>query len=105
MATNYRLDLVKLKCIRKQDTVGRDEPKIVVDGRTVYGPGDIGKGETITLNRTALFSGSAQVQLVEVDTGNDDDMGTITVRGSAQVDRGNQVGEFHRTHADYQLTG
>lgn len=104
MATKYRLQLTKLKCIRKQDTVGRDDPKIIVDGRTVYGPGDIGKGETVSLNRTAFFNGTAQVQLVEVDAGSDDDMGTVTVRGSAQVDQGAQKAEFHRTHADYELT-
>ncbi|MFT4165444.1 MAG: hypothetical protein QM650_09400 [Microlunatus sp.] len=104
MATKYRLQLSKLKCNRKQDTVGRDDPKILVDGKTVYGPGDIGRGETVNLNRTALFTTSAQVQLVEVDAGNDDDMGTITIRGAAQVGQGDQVGEFHRTHADYELT-
>lgn len=104
MATKYRLELKELKCIRKQDTVGRDEPKIVVDGKTVYGPGDIGKGERVTLNRTALFTTSAQVQLLEVDSGSDDDMGTITVRGSAQSGQGSQKAEFHRTHADYELT-
>lgn len=104
MATKYRLELKELKCIRKQDTVGNDEPKIVVDGRTVYGPGNISKGGKATLNRTALFTGTAQVQLIEVDAGSDDDMGTITVSGAAQVNRGTQTGEFHRTHSDYELT-
>lgn len=104
MAKKYRLQLLKLTCSRKQDTVGRDEPKLVVDGKTVYGPGDIGRGGTLTLNRTALFTTSAQVQLLEVDAGSDDDMGTVTVRGSAQVGQGVQTAEFHRTHADYSLT-
>lgn len=104
MATKYRLQLKELKCIRLQDTFSRDEPKIVVDGKTVYGPGDIGKGGKVTLNRTALFTTSAQVQLLEVDSGSDDDMGTVTVRGSAQVNQGEQTAEFHRTNADYELT-
>ena len=104
MAKKYRLQLLKLTCSRKQDTVGRDEPKLVVDGKTVYGPGDIGRGGTLTLNRTALFTTSAQVQLLEVDAGSDDDMGTVTVRGSAQVGQGVPTAEFHRTHADYSLT-
>ena len=38
----YRLELVKLYCDRRQDTVGRDEPKIVVEdhdraGRKIRG--------------------------------------------------------------------
>ena len=104
MATQYRLELKELKCIRKQDTVGNDDPKILVDGRTVYGPGSIGKGGKVVLNRTALFTSTAQVQLIEVDSGSDDDMGTITVRGASQVNQGTQTGEFHRTNADYELT-
>jgi hypothetical protein len=105
MATRYRLELVKLHCSRKQDTFGRDEPKLVVNGTTIYGPGDIGKGGTVTLTgRSALFTTTAQVQLYEVDSGSDDDMGSITVNGATQVDRGDQTGEFHRTNADYELT-
>lgn len=104
MATKYRLELKELKCVRKQDTVGDDDPKLIVDGRTVYGPGSIKKGGKVTLNRTALFTGTAQVQLIEVDAGSDDDMGTITVRGAAQVNRGTQTGEFQRPHSDYELT-
>ncbi len=105
MATKYRLELVELHCTRKQDTVGSDEPKLLVDGVTVYGPGSVKKGGTVNLaGRSALFSKTAQVQLIEVDAGVDDDMGTFTVNGAAQVDRGDQQGEFHRTHADYELT-
>jgi hypothetical protein len=106
MATKrYRLELVQLHCTRKQDAIGPDDPKILVDGTTVYGPGSIGKGDKVDLSgRSALFSGKAVVQLIEVDAGADDDMGTWTVLGSAQVDRGNQQAEFHRTNADYELT-
>ena len=105
MANKYRLELVKLFCDRKQDTVGRDEPKIVVNGVTVYGPGDIGKGGTVYLTgRSALFSSTAQVQLLEVDAGADDDMGSTTIVGSADVNRGDLKREFHRTHSDYELT-
>ncbi|MDN5760858.1 MAG: hypothetical protein L0H41_00880 [Microlunatus sp.] len=104
MATKYRLELEKLKCIRKQDTVGRDEPELKVDGVTVYGPGNLGKGDSVTLNRSALFITNALVQLIEVDAGSNDDMGTVTVKGSADVGKGSRVKEFHRTHSDYELT-
>ena len=105
MASKYRLELVKLHCTRKQDTVGPDEPKIVVNGATIYGPGDIEKGGTVYLTgRSALFATSAQVQLYEVDSGPDDDMGSTTVTGSADVGRGDLKREFHRTHSDYELT-
>ena len=101
----YRLELVKLHCSRRQDTVGRDEPKIVVNGTTIYGPGDIGKDGTVYLTgRSALFSTTALVELLEVDSGSDDHMGSVTVNGATEVDRGDQKREFHRTHSDYELT-
>jgi len=103
--TKYRLELVELHCSHLQDTLSRDEPKILIDGTTVYGPGDIGKGQKVDLTgRSALFKGKAIVQLVEVDAGPDDDMGSWTVQGAGQVNRGNQQAEFHRTNADYELT-
>ena len=105
MSTKYRLELVKLHCTRKQDTVGLDDPRIDVNGVTVYGPGSIGKDDTVYLTgHSATFVTSAQVHLVEVDSGPDDDMGTITVKGATDVNRGDQKREFHRTNADYELT-
>jgi hypothetical protein len=105
MSNRYRLDLVKLHCTHKQDAIGPDDPKIIVDGVTIYGPGDLGKGESVNLApRSALFTNSTQVQLIEVDAGADDDMGTVTIVGSSSVNRGDQQREFHRTNADYELT-
>ncbi len=104
MATKYRLELTKLTCIHKQDSIGKDEPELKVDGVTVYGPGSLGRGDSVTLNRSAVFIGKAQVQLIEVDAGSNDDMGTVTVTGSADVGKGSRVKEFHRTNSDYALT-
>ncbi len=101
----YRLELVKLHCSRKQDTVGPDEPKIIVDGRTLYGPGDLGKGETVYLTgRSALFTGSAQVDLKEVDQSQDDDLGSASISGASDAGQGDLKREFHRTNSDYELT-
>ena len=85
--------------------MSRDEPKILVNGVAIYGPGDVGKGQTVNLgNRPALFTNSAQVQLVEVDAGADDDMGTVTVNGAANVHQGDRTREFHRTDANFEPT-
>lgn len=105
MTAKFRLELVELHCTRKQDTIGADEPKLLVDGVTVYGPGSVKKGGTINLaGRSAFLDKTAQVQLIEVDAGVDDDMGTQTVNGASSVGRGDQQLEYHRTHADYELT-
>jgi len=105
MSTKYRLELVKLHCTRLQDSVTKDEPQIDVNGVRVYGPGSIGKGDTVYLSgHSATFVNTAQVHLVEVDSGPDDDMGTVTIKGATDIDRGDQKREFHRTNSDYELT-
>lgn len=104
MAKKYRLELVKLKCVRKHDVFDPDEPKLIVNGVTIYGPGNVGKGETVNLNRSTLFNGSAQVQLVEVNPGKDKDLGTRTISGASDVGQGSRMKEFQSPGADYELT-
>ena len=102
--TRYRLQLTALTCKRKQDTIGRDEPQLFVNGVSVYGPGDIGKGETVDLRpRTAVFVSVAHIALVEADPGADDSLGVVTATRS-QSGRGPQRGEFHLPQADYEIT-
>jgi hypothetical protein len=99
----YRLQLSSLKCVRKQDTIGDDDPQLFVNGVSVYGPGSIGKGETVNLQgRTAVFTSVAHIALVEVDPGADDDLGVVTATAQ-QSGRGAQQGEYHLPHADYQI--
>ncbi|MFI7542141.1 hypothetical protein [Actinoplanes sp. NPDC049599] len=100
----YRVQLTSLTCNRRQDTIGRDEPQLFVNGVSVYGPGDIGKGETVDLRpRSAVFTSVAHLALVEVDAGSDDSLGVVTAI-AGQSGQGAQRGEFHLTNADYSIT-
>jgi hypothetical protein len=102
-AGRYRVQLISLTCHRRQDTVGRDEPKLLVNGVTVYGPGDIGKGETVDLRpRSAVFTSVAHIALTEVDAGSDDSLGVVTAT-AGQSGKGAQRGEYHLTNADYEI--
>jgi hypothetical protein len=103
MATNYKLNLISLECIRKQDTLGKDEPQLFVNGVSVYGPGSIEKGQTIDLRpRFAYFTSVAGINLKEVDSGPDDDLGTVTAT-AAQAGKGNLTGEYSLPNADYEV--
>ncbi|GAA3348958.1 hypothetical protein GCM10020358_69360 [Amorphoplanes nipponensis] len=100
----YRVQLTALTCKRKQDAIGRDEPQLFVNGVSVYGPGDIGKGETVDLRpRSAVFASVAHMALVEADPGADDQLGVVTAI-AGQAGRGPQRGEFHLPAADYEIT-
>jgi hypothetical protein len=104
MATNYKLDLITLECIRKQDTIGKDEPQLFVNGVSVYGPGSIEKGQSVDLRpRFAYFTSVGQINLKEVDAGPDDDLGTVTAT-AGQAGAGNLSGEYSLPNADYKIT-
>ena len=99
----YRLELVSLKCIRKQDTFGNDDPELWVNGVKSFGPGSLGKGDTVDLRpRTAMFTNVANINLIEADAGNDDDLGTVTATAS-QANKGEQTGEYSLPGSDYKL--
>ena len=103
-AKRYRVQLTSLTCDRRQDTIGRDEPQLFVNGVSVYGPGDIGKGETVDLRpRSAVFTSVAHMALYEVDSGSDDALGVVTAI-AGQSGKGAQRGEFHLPNADYAIT-
>jgi hypothetical protein len=103
-AKRYRVQLISLTCNRRQDTIGRDEPQLFVNGVSVYGPGDIGKGETVDLRpRSAAFTSVAHMALYEVDAGSDDALGVVSAI-AGQSGKGAQQGEFHLPNADYAIT-
>jgi hypothetical protein len=103
-AKRHRVQLMALTCHRKQDAIGRDEPQLFVNGVSVYGPGDIGKGETVDLRpRSAVFTSVAHMALVEVDPGADDELGIVTA-SAGQSGKGALRGEFHLPQADYEIT-
>jgi hypothetical protein len=99
----YRVQLISLTCNRKQTLIGADEPSLFVNGAHVYGPGDLGKGETVDLRpRSAVFTSVAHMALFEVDPGADDDLGVVTAT-AGQSGKGPQQGEFHRGGTDYEI--
>lgn len=104
----YRLELAHVHCDKLQDTVGPDELQVIVDGIVLFGGnggGSIGKGGIVYLTgRSALFTNPVSVELVEVDAGsNNDHLGTATISGSADLNRGVLHREFNLNHAEYRL--
>ena len=75
------LELVTLECHRQHDLTGRDEPKIIVDGITVWN-GVMDKGAKADLRPTSVhFNGRAEVTLEEVSNGKPKQIGgEVTVR-------------------------
>ncbi|MFI5592072.1 hypothetical protein ACIA5G_43985 [Amycolatopsis sp. NPDC051758] len=98
------LHIKNLKCVKKQDTVGKDSAILRVNGATVSGPHLLGKGDDVTLNTLRTFTSSISVTLIEEDAGADDDLGTVTITDS-QAGIGTLTAFFNaRTHADYHMT-
>ena len=101
------LHLIKLECVKKDDTVGNDEIDVRVDGVTLVGPLSIRRNDVVALNSTTSFSCSVKVNLLDEDSGlngADDDLGTLTIKDTL-AGLGDLAGEFHaRKGADYHLT-
>jgi hypothetical protein len=77
---------------------------LFVNGVSVFGPGNLGKGETVDLRpRTALFTSVAHMNLKEVDAGPDDDLGTVTATAT-QANKGELTGEYSLPNSDYEIT-
>ena len=64
------IKITTLKCIRKQDVSGDDEPKIFL-GSLFAWDGKIGKGESLHPNCTRGFSDNILVELKEVNGNNE----------------------------------
>lgn len=103
-ASQFKVNLLSLACIKKHDPVGPDEPQLSING-TLKFSGSMEKGAPpVDLRpRSALFTASAAIKLVEVDKGTSDDLGTITAT-SAQAGQG-EVRDFfdRKTNALYEL--
>jgi hypothetical protein len=101
--TTYEIDLISLTCNKKQDAIGKDEPQLFIDGVSKFGPGSMGKGDMVVLTGTHQFTGTATMELFDVDPGNDDFLGSVTVT-SAESGQGVQVETFdHLNHAEYTI--
>jgi hypothetical protein len=99
-----QLHIKTLKCVKKDDVIGKDEASLQVGGVTISGPHTLGKGDDVTLNTLRAFTGSIKVTLIEVDSGKDDDLGSVTITDT-QAGIGNLTGFFNtKTSADYHMT-
>ena len=98
------LHIRTLKCVKKHDPTGSDEAELHINGSRISGPHSLGKGDSVTLNTFRDFTGSVSVTLIEVDGGQDDNLGTVTIRDS-QAGDGILTAFFNaKTHADYHMT-
>lgn len=100
------LRIATLECVKKQESIGKDEIVIKVNGNTLAGPFEMGRNDKITVNASTSFTGSASVNLTELDSGlnfKDDNLGTVTIKATV-AGLGNQTTEFHSLKgADYHM--
>jgi hypothetical protein len=102
--TMSTLSLTSLRCNRKRDLTGKDEPRLMVNGEVVWGGGGqkIEKVQTIRLDLPIEFDEVAQVRLEEMNQNGDDPHqigGTVAIR----VDRPGSPVEFGTSGAHYEL--
>lgn len=72
------LKITTIKCIRKQDVTGSDEPIIYIGGLSVW-DGKMNKGESLHPNVSRAFSDNVLVELREVNGKNQKSLGKWTV--------------------------
>lgn len=60
------LELTTLRCIRKKDVIGKDEPRIKVDGVAVWN-GVVTKGGSVPIGVTVPFENQARVIAEEMN--------------------------------------
>ena len=94
-----------VKCIRKDDPgLDKDETVVQINSSTVSGPHKLGKGDAVTLNYRRNFTGSVVVGLIEQDAGQDDNLGSVTIRDT-QAGSGDRIANFEfQQNADYTMT-
>lgn len=98
------LHIKKLKCVKKDDVIGKDEASLQVNGSTISGPHLLGKGDSVTLTAMRSFTGSIKVTLVDEDAGKDDTLGTVTITDT-QAGIGTLTAFFNALpSADYHMT-
>jgi hypothetical protein len=94
------LNLTSLRCERKQDVSGLDEPQITVNGDIVWGPGKMEKESTVPLNVPVSFGEVAQVVLHEMNGNKPKQIGAAQ---SIRVDRPGSPVNFSTSGAHYIL--
>ncbi|UQU62816.1 hypothetical protein COUCH_27770 [Couchioplanes caeruleus] len=78
------IKLNSLHCAKLQDSISEDEIEVRINGVKAAGPFGVHKNETVQLGGISkTFTGSVNVQLVEIDANSaDDNLGLHTVGAS-----------------------
>jgi len=101
MSNAATLKLSTLKCIRKQDITGMDEPLLKVNGKQEWN-GVMGKGDSKPVNISVDFLDFATVALEELDGGKGKPLGTAV---EVPADRPEtRTVDFKTSGAHYELT-
>ncbi|HLT03049.1 MAG TPA: hypothetical protein VK001_12760, partial [Geminicoccaceae bacterium] len=96
-----RINFTSLKCVRKQDVVGKDEAEIWIDDEKKW-DGVFKKGETaVLIPLYAEFDKTVKVQVKERNPNNTKTLGTKTIY-AGQPDP--QPVHFKTSGAHYELT-
>jgi hypothetical protein len=103
--SGYTLILKSIDCFGTEDSDGRDEAYIRVDGYKVWGPEDMESGDSHKINEKFDFDRSAQVSLWDKDghkRRNDDYLGHFDVKKRYAEDSW-RYAKFNYNGADYVL--
>ena len=99
-----QLHIKTLKCVKKDDVIGKDDVVVQMNGVKVSGPHKLGKGDDVTLNTLRSFTSSVKVTLIDEDGGKDDNLGSVTITDT-QAGIGTLTAFFNALKgADYHLT-
>lgn len=97
------IKLNSMHCEKPQDSISEDEIEVRINGLKVAGPFGVHKDETVQLGGiTRTFTGSVNVQLVELDANSADDSLGIRVVGATPVTANTLVFDGLK-HAYYTL--
>jgi hypothetical protein len=72
------LELKQLRCLRKQDITGKDEPRIKVDGSPVWN-GVVANNGSVVIGITIPFVGEASVIAEEMNNSKPKQIGTAVI--------------------------
>ena len=95
--------LIRITCHEQEDWTGDDEPYIKINGKVVWGPKDMRKGETREIYRDYQFNHRARVALYERDDWDPDDFLGEHVITRADIDKGEQAFSFMEDGANYTI--
>jgi|TARA_B100000315_G_scaffold185806_1_gene174978 hypothetical protein len=96
------LRIIWLKCVKKDDTFGKDSVHIRIDGDVRWGPEDFSKGEQREIGTTHHFDSNVIVDIEELDSLSATDMiGTLRLTKSSP--KGERTQRFNQFDSDYRM--